>query len=49
VTLVLDVDSDKINDFDSVDEQALQQLMRWVERFPQIEAPQQHQSGTHHP
>jgi L-methionine (R)-S-oxide reductase len=33
VALVLDVDSDKLNDFDITDEQALQKLMRTVERF----------------
>lgn len=33
VALVLDVDSDKLNDFDAVDEAALQKLMRTVERF----------------
>ena len=33
VALVLDVDSDKLNDFDTVDEAALQKLMRTVERF----------------
>ena len=33
VALVLDVDSDKLDDFDTVDEAALQKLMRTVERF----------------
>jgi len=33
VALVLDVDSDKLNDFDAVDEAALQKLMHTVEHF----------------
>jgi len=33
VALVLDVDSDSLNDFDSTDEQYLQQVMRIVEKF----------------
>ncbi|MFN8336843.1 MAG: GAF domain-containing protein [Cyclobacteriaceae bacterium] len=33
VALVLDVDSDKLNDFDATDEAALQKLMRTVEKF----------------
>lgn len=33
VALVLDVDSDKLNDFDATDEAALQKLMRAIERF----------------
>lgn len=33
VSLILDVDSDKLNDFDAVDEQALSRLMRVVERI----------------
>jgi L-methionine (R)-S-oxide reductase len=33
VALVLDVDSDKLNDFDSTDEQALNKLMRLIEKF----------------
>jgi GAF domain-containing protein len=32
VTLVLDVDSDKLNDFDAVDEGALSQIMRFIEQ-----------------
>ena len=33
VALVLDVDSDKLNDFDSVDEKELGKVMRLVEQF----------------
>jgi len=33
VTLVLDVDSDKLNDFDATDQRALEQIMRLVEKF----------------
>lgn len=33
VALVLDVDSDQLNDFDAVDEKYLTQLMRLIERF----------------
>lgn len=33
VALVLDVDSDKLNDFDSIDEQELSKLMRLIEKF----------------
>ena len=33
VALVLDVDSDKLDDFDSVDEQELSKLMRVIEEF----------------
>jgi L-methionine (R)-S-oxide reductase len=33
VALVLDVDSDSLNDFDSADEQYLQQVMRVIEKF----------------
>lgn len=33
VVLVLDVDSDKLNDFDSNDERALENLMRIIESF----------------
>jgi L-methionine (R)-S-oxide reductase len=33
VALVLDVDSDKLNDFDSVDELYLGQVMRLIEKF----------------
>lgn len=33
VALVLDVDSDKLNDFDAVDQQALERIMRIVEKF----------------
>lgn len=33
VALVLDVDSDKLNDFDASDEAALQTLMRTIEKF----------------
>ena len=33
VFLVLDVDSDNLNDFDEVDEKYLEQLMRIIERF----------------
>jgi L-methionine (R)-S-oxide reductase len=33
VVLVLDVDSDKLNDFDSNDERALEDLMRIIESF----------------
>jgi L-methionine (R)-S-oxide reductase len=32
VVLVLDVDSDKLNDFDSTDQQALEKVMRIIER-----------------
>jgi L-methionine (R)-S-oxide reductase len=32
VALVLDVDSDRLNDFDSVDQQQLEQVMRLIER-----------------
>ena len=32
VALVLDVDSDKLNDFDSADQQALEKVMRIIER-----------------
>jgi GAF domain-containing protein len=31
--LVLDVDSDQLNDFDAIDEKYLTQLMRLIERF----------------
>ncbi len=33
VALVLDIDCDKLNDFDKTDEQYLQQLMRMIERL----------------
>ena len=33
VALVLDVDSDQLNDFDEVDAKALEQVMRIIERF----------------
>jgi L-methionine (R)-S-oxide reductase len=33
VALVLDVDSDKLNDFDSTDQQALEKVMRIIERL----------------
>ena len=33
VALVLDVDSDKLNDFDKTDEYYLQQVMRLIEKF----------------
>jgi len=33
VALVLDVDSDKIDDFDSIDEQELSKVMRAIEKF----------------
>jgi L-methionine (R)-S-oxide reductase len=33
VALVLDVDSDKLNDFDQVDQRALEQVMRVVEKL----------------
>jgi L-methionine (R)-S-oxide reductase len=33
VALVLDVDSDKLNDFDSVDQDALEQVMRIIEKL----------------
>jgi GAF domain-containing protein len=33
VALVLDVDSDKLNDFDSTDEQALEKVMRLIEKL----------------
>jgi L-methionine (R)-S-oxide reductase len=33
VALVLDVDSDQLNDFDAVDEKYLSQLMKLIERF----------------
>jgi GAF domain-containing protein len=33
VALVLDVDSDKLNDFDETDQKALESLMRIVEKF----------------
>jgi L-methionine (R)-S-oxide reductase len=33
VTLVLDVDSDKLDDFDSVDQQHLEKVMRIIERL----------------
>jgi L-methionine (R)-S-oxide reductase len=33
VALVLDVDSDKIDDFDSTDQQALEKIMRLIEKF----------------
>jgi L-methionine (R)-S-oxide reductase len=33
VALVLDVDSDQLNDFDSMDEQALEKVMRLVEKI----------------
>ncbi|HEY3429253.1 MAG TPA: GAF domain-containing protein, partial [Cyclobacteriaceae bacterium] len=33
VALVLDVDSDKINDFDAVDERELAKVMRLIEKF----------------
>jgi L-methionine (R)-S-oxide reductase len=33
VALVLDVDSDQLNDFDSVDQDALEKLMKIIERF----------------
>ena len=33
VALVLDMDSDQLNDFDAVDEKYLTQLMRLIERF----------------
>lgn len=33
VALILDVDSDKLNDFDEVDQQHLEKLMRIIEKF----------------
>jgi len=33
VALVLDVDSDKLNDFDSIDERELSKVMRLIEKF----------------
>jgi GAF domain-containing protein len=33
VALVLDVDSDQLNDFDHIDQRALEQVMRVVEKF----------------
>ena len=33
VALVLDVDSDKLNDFDKTDEYYLQQVMHLIEKF----------------
>lgn len=33
VALVLDVDSDKLNDFDAVDEKELEKVMRLIEQF----------------
>jgi L-methionine (R)-S-oxide reductase len=33
VALVLDVDSDKLNDFDSVDQEALERVMRIIEKL----------------
>jgi len=33
VALVLDVDSDKLNDFDTTDQRALERVMRMVEKF----------------
>lgn len=33
VALILDVDSDKLNDFDKTDQQNLEKLMRLIERF----------------
>jgi GAF domain-containing protein len=33
VALVLDVDSDKLNDFDTIDQRALERVMRMVEKF----------------
>ncbi|HEU5292364.1 MAG TPA: GAF domain-containing protein, partial [Cyclobacteriaceae bacterium] len=33
VALVLDVDSDKLDDFDSIDEKELSKVMRMVEKF----------------
>jgi GAF domain-containing protein len=33
VALVLDVDSDKLNDFDATDQKALENLMRTIEKF----------------
>jgi GAF domain-containing protein len=33
VALVLDVDSDKLNDFDETDQNALEGVMRLIERF----------------
>ncbi len=33
VALVLDVDSDKLNDFDAVDEKELSKVMEFIERF----------------
>lgn len=33
VALVLDVDSDKLNDFDAVDQRALEQVMRIIEKL----------------
>ena len=33
VALVLDVDSDKLNDFDETDRQELEKLMRIIEKF----------------
>jgi GAF domain-containing protein len=34
VFLVLDVDSDRANDFSAVDQTRLEQLMRWIEALP---------------
>jgi L-methionine (R)-S-oxide reductase len=33
VALVLDVDSDRLNDFNSIDQQNLEQVMRYIETF----------------
>jgi GAF domain-containing protein len=33
VALVLDVDSDQLNDFDATDEKYLSQVMRFIEKF----------------
>jgi L-methionine (R)-S-oxide reductase len=30
VTMVLDVDSDKLNDFDPVDQRYLEEICRWI-------------------
>jgi GAF domain-containing protein len=35
VFLVLDVDSDRVNDFSATDQQHLEQLMSWIEQMPQ--------------
>lgn len=34
VFLILDVDSDQLNDFSAVDQERLEELMRWIEAIP---------------